>query len=86
MPERSSGSPRFLQAQLSCAKRNLPDAGTIEDYWRTYFASIFDPARLEVGTMRREMPKKYWHNLADCAAHRRCPGANTGHDRESTHH
>lgn len=43
----------------------LPDHDDFESYWRCYFASIFNPARLKVNAMQREMPKKYWHNLPE---------------------
>ncbi|WP_438751259.1 UdgX family uracil-DNA binding protein [Pararhizobium sp. O133] len=33
--------------------------------WRTYFANIFNPARLKVKMMQTEMPKKYWKNLPE---------------------
>ncbi|MGE0666750.1 MAG: UdgX family uracil-DNA binding protein [Sphingomonadales bacterium] len=36
-----------------------------EDLWRTYYASIFNPARLKVDMMRSEMPRKYWKNLPE---------------------
>ncbi|SMF73637.1 DNA polymerase [Xaviernesmea oryzae] len=36
-----------------------------DDLWRTYYASIFNPARLKVKMMTREMPKKYWKNLPE---------------------
>ena len=39
------------------------DAG--DDLWRTYYASIFNPARLKVDAMKREMPVKYWKNLPE---------------------
>ena len=44
-------------------KPNLED-GT-DDLWRTYYASIFNPARLKVKMMQSEMPKKYWKNLPE---------------------
>ncbi|MEL6422986.1 MAG: UdgX family uracil-DNA binding protein, partial [Pseudomonadota bacterium] len=37
----------------------------LEDAWRTYYASIFNPARLKVSAMQSEMPKKYWKNLPE---------------------
>lgn len=40
-----------------------PDAG--ERLWLTYYQSIFNPARLKLKTMQREMPRKYWHNLPE---------------------
>ena len=36
-----------------------------DDLWRTYYASIFNPARLKVKMMQSEMPKKYWKNLPE---------------------
>lgn len=36
-----------------------------DDLWRTYFANIFNPARLKVKMMQTEMPKKYWRNLPE---------------------
>ncbi|MGW9233093.1 UdgX family uracil-DNA binding protein [Pseudorhizobium sp. NPDC055634] len=36
-----------------------------DDLWRTYYASIFNPARLKVKAMTAEMPKKYWKNLPE---------------------
>ncbi len=47
---------------------DVPDDDALEDYWRTYFASIFNPARLKIGAMTSEMPKKYWKNLPEAAA------------------
>ena len=36
-----------------------------DDLWRTYYASIFNPARLKVKAMTAEMPKNYWKNLPE---------------------
>jgi DNA polymerase len=44
---------------------DAPREDSLEDYWRTYYASIFNPARLKVGAMRKEMPKRYWRNLPE---------------------
>ena len=37
----------------------------IEEVWRTYYAHIFNSARLKVKAMQAEMPKKYWRNLPE---------------------
>jgi DNA polymerase len=37
----------------------------LEETWRTYYSSIFNPARLKVGAMLKEMPKKYWRNMPE---------------------
>jgi DNA polymerase len=44
-------------------KPNLRDE--TDELWRTYYASIFNPARLKVKMMTKEMPKKYWKNLPE---------------------
>ncbi len=50
------------------AKReDAPDGDPVEDLWRSYYASIFNPARLKIGAMLREMPKKYWKNMPEAA-------------------
>jgi len=42
-----------------------PDDDALDDLWRTYYRSIFNPARLKVPAMQSEMPKKYWKNLPE---------------------
>lgn len=44
---------------------DAPSEDALEEYWRTYYASIFNPARLKVKTMQKEMPKRYWRNLPE---------------------
>jgi DNA polymerase len=40
-------------------------ADALEDLWRTYYAHIFNPARLNVPMMQKEMPQKYWKHLPE---------------------
>jgi DNA polymerase len=47
---------------------DVPDDDRLEEYWRAYFRSIFNPARLKIDAMTSEMPKKYWRNLPEAAA------------------
>jgi probable DNA metabolism protein len=42
-------------------------ADTTDQLWLTYYASIFNPARVKPQAMRSEMPKKYWENLPEAA-------------------
>ncbi|MDB5640932.1 MAG: uracil-DNA glycosylase [Hyphomicrobiales bacterium] len=42
-----------------------PGSDHLEEFWKTYYASIFNPARLKVATMKREMPVRYWKNLPE---------------------
>ena len=48
-------------------KSDAPHGDPVEDLWRTYYASIFNPARLKVSAMLSEMPRKYWKNLPEAA-------------------
>lgn len=44
-----------------------PAEDEIEAFWKTYYASTFNPARLKVKTMQGEMAKGYWKNLPEAA-------------------
>lgn len=48
-------------------REDAPTEDSIEDQWKTYYGSIFNPARLKVKAMLKEMPKKYWHNMPETA-------------------
>ena len=49
------------------AKGDAPDQDDTEALWLTYFENIFNPARLKVKAMQKEMPKKYWRNLPEAS-------------------
>ena len=42
-----------------------PQGDELEDLWRTYYASVFNPARLKLRAMRREMPVRHWPTLPE---------------------
>ncbi|MBV7267217.1 UdgX family uracil-DNA binding protein [Erythrobacter sp. WH131] len=46
-------------------RSDAPEGDPVEDLWKSYYASIFNPARLKVGAMLAEMPKKYWKNMPE---------------------
>jgi len=48
-------------------KSDAPSGDPLEDIWRTYYANIFNPARLKIKAMQAEMPKKYWRNLPEAS-------------------
>jgi DNA polymerase len=48
-------------------KAEAPREDRLEETWRRYYASIFNPARLKVKAMQAEMPKKYWRNLPEAS-------------------
>lgn len=54
-----------LSFSAGASRHDAPADDAAEDAWRVYFASIFNPARLNVSAMQREMPKKYWKNMPE---------------------
>lgn len=46
---------------------DVPMDDAIEDLWKEYYRAIFNPARLKIGAMTKEMPKKYWANMPETA-------------------
>ncbi len=46
-------------------REDAPPADAAEQLWLTYYASIFNPARLKLAMMQKEMPRKYWKNLPE---------------------
>ena len=48
-------------------RSDAPGGDPMEELWRSYYASIFNPARLKIGAMLKEMPKKYWKNMPEAA-------------------
>lgn len=48
-------------------RADAPQGDPIEEIWKTYYSSIFNPARLKTGAMLKEMPRKYWKNMPETA-------------------
>jgi DNA polymerase len=48
-------------------KGDAPEGDPIETVWKAYYAAIFNPARLKIGAMLKEMPRKYWKNMPETA-------------------
>ncbi|WP_298333382.1 UdgX family uracil-DNA binding protein [uncultured Erythrobacter sp.] len=46
-------------------REDAPAGDPVEALWKSYYVSIFNPARLKVGAMLSEMPKKYWKNMPE---------------------
>ena len=53
----SAGVPRHAQ----------PTSDEYEDMWRTYYAAIFNPARINPALMRQHMPTRFWPQLPEAA-------------------
>ncbi|MCH7630071.1 UdgX family uracil-DNA binding protein [Novosphingobium sp.] len=56
-----------LQEGPPAQAADAPAGDPTEDLWRGYYASIFNPARLKVGAMLKEMPRRYWKNMPEAA-------------------
>ena len=65
-PDRCAHWDRATVTFTPGAERSAaPVEDRLEETWRTYYASIFNPARLKVKAMQTEMPRKYWRNLPE---------------------
>jgi probable DNA metabolism protein len=42
-----------------------PRPDELEGLWKTYYGSIFNPARVKVAAMKREMPVRHWRTLPE---------------------
>ena len=58
---------RLLTEGPGAARGDAPDGDPVEAVWKTYYASIFNPARVKVGAMLKEMPRRYWRNMPETA-------------------
>ena len=56
-----------LTESPGATRADAPSGDPTEAVWKTYYASIFNPARLKIGAMIKEMPKKYWKNMPETA-------------------
>jgi DNA polymerase len=59
---------RRLSYGAGVGKEAAPQEDELEGLWRSYYGSIFNPARLNPQAMRSEMPVRYWSNLPELAA------------------
>jgi DNA polymerase len=46
---------------------DAPQGDPVEEVWKSYYGAIFNPARLKIGAMLKEMPRKYWKNMPETA-------------------
>jgi DNA polymerase len=46
-------------------RSQAPENDQLEDLWRDYYASIFNPARVKVKAMKNEMPVRHWATLPE---------------------
>ena len=58
-------SQKQLHFGPGVAREAAPAEDELETLWRTYYSSIYNPARLNLNAMRAEMPVRYWKNLPE---------------------
>ena len=56
-----------LSESPGAERAGTPQGDPVEETWKTYYASIFNPARVKIKAMTKEMPKKYWKNMPETA-------------------
>ncbi|RZL92881.1 MAG: DUF4130 domain-containing protein, partial [Variovorax sp.] len=71
-PERSlrwepgtAGKEGTLAFGPGARREDAPPADAGEGLWLTYYRHIFNPARLKLAMMQKEMPRRYWRNLPE---------------------
>jgi probable DNA metabolism protein len=67
-PDRTaSWDGEHLTFASGASQEQAPTSDRLEVLWRAYYANIFNPARLKLAAMTREMPRRYWKNLPEAA-------------------
>ena len=56
---------RRLTGAGPARREDAPPEDAGEALWLTYYRSIFNPARLKVAMMKREMPVRYWAQMPE---------------------
>jgi DNA polymerase len=56
-----------LREGPGATRADAPAGDPVEETWKRYYASIFNPARVKMGAMLKEMPRKYWANMPETA-------------------
>ncbi|HSA86488.1 MAG TPA: UdgX family uracil-DNA binding protein [Nitrospira sp.] len=44
-----------------------PSEDDLAELWRTYYGSVFNPARLKITAMKTQMPVRHWHQLPEAS-------------------
>lgn len=56
------GALTFKPGGVKC---DAPSHDDCESAWSAYYRNIFNPARIKLKAMQKEMPKKYWRNMPE---------------------
>ena len=58
---------KILREGPGATRADAPQGDPVEEIWKTYYASVFNPSRVKVKAMLKEMPRKYWANMPETA-------------------
>lgn len=58
---------RALSYGPGLPQHEFPHDDAMDDLWKTYYASTFNPARVKLKMMRSEMSPKYWKSMPETA-------------------
>lgn len=56
---------RELRFGPGLPRSEAPPEDALEDLWRSYYAAVFNPARLKLKKMRQDMPLRRWQDLPE---------------------
>lgn len=56
---------RRLQFGLGVPRHQAPADDELESLWLTYYGHIFNPARIKLRMMKKEMPVRFWRDLPE---------------------
>lgn len=59
-------------------KVNIADSDDTEDFWLTYYSAIFNPFRLKIKAMKKELPVRHWRTLPEAVLIDRLIKESTG--------
>ena len=54
-----------LMEAPGATRADAPGVDVAEDLWRSYYAAIFNPARVKIDAMVKEMPRRFWRNMPE---------------------
>jgi DNA polymerase len=62
------GSGHSLCFTEGVPREEAPAGDALEELWSTYYAHIFNPARIKLKAMKAELPVRHWATLPEAAA------------------
>ena len=54
-----------LTYETGIPRSDFPHEDDMDEIWKTYYKSIFNPARVKIKAMQSEMPMKFWQTLPE---------------------